>query len=215
MPRTADGVLHLQQRRGRRARSTRTAWSAWRSSTSTCTTATAPRTSSRATSGADGVDLPASLLSVQRHGQPGAQHAQRPARRRVGLKELKKAVLEEWLPALSDFSPSSFFSRPGSTRTSRTTWRCCASPTATMLGHRAGQSRGRPLRRRPHGLDARGRLRPLGARPQRRTAHQGSRRSELVSNSSMKRCRSSGVGTTQALWRPNQRYLLRAMMSCA
>ena len=51
LPRAADGLLHLQQRRRRRApcASRRTASSAWRSSISTCTTATAPRTSSRAT----------------------------------------------------------------------------------------------------------------------------------------------------------------------
>ena len=137
LPRAADGLLHLQQRR--RGGAPRAAGARPRARRDH-RLRRAPRQRHRGhlrgrPAGADGVDLPAPVLSVQRHRRPGAQHGQRAARRRRGLARVAqggaaRCGCRRWRSS----GRSWCCSPPASTRTSRTTWRCCASSTPTTPG---------------------------------------------------------------------------------
>jgi acetoin utilization deacetylase AcuC-like enzyme len=82
-------------------------------STSTCTTATAPRTASGRPAGADGQHLPASVLPLQRHREPGANMLNVPLGRGADGEEFRHVVSDLWMPRLREFRPEMLFISAG------------------------------------------------------------------------------------------------------
>jgi acetoin utilization deacetylase AcuC-like enzyme len=73
---------------------------------------------------------------VQRHRRSGAEHGERAAAGGRRIEAVSRGVTKHWMPALEAFKPQLVIFSAGSTRTPKTTWRCCALSTTTTAGSR-------------------------------------------------------------------------------